>query len=71
MKKLFITVFLFLSIATFGQNKEIIYLWPGKVPGETKEKHQPVYGLRPGNPAAETWPLLAEKWLISTLKPTK
>ncbi len=21
------------------------------------------YGLRPGNPAAETWPLLAEKWI--------
>jgi len=21
------------------------------------------YGLRPGNPAAKTWPSLAEKWL--------
>lgn len=29
------------------------------------------YGLRPGNPAAETWPPLAEKWLISTLRQIK
>jgi hypothetical protein len=71
MKKLFITVLLFLSIATFAQKKEIIYLWPGKVSGERTEKHQPIYGLRTGNPASETWPLLPEKWLISTLKPTK
>jgi len=26
------------------------------------------YGLRPGKPAAETWPVLAEKWLKSLLK---
>ncbi len=26
------------------------------------------YGLRPGNTAATEWPLLAEKWLIKTLK---
>jgi acetyl esterase/lipase len=26
------------------------------------------YGLRPGNLAAETWPLLAEKWLIRILE---
>lgn len=26
------------------------------------------YGLRPGNPAGEEWPGLAEKWLIKTLK---
>ena len=25
------------------------------------------YALRPGNPAAETWPLLAEKWLTRLL----
>jgi acetyl esterase/lipase len=25
------------------------------------------YGMRPGNPAAETWPRLAEKWLLTTL----
>jgi acetyl esterase/lipase len=29
------------------------------------------YGLRSGNPAAEAWPGLAEKWLSETLKPTK
>jgi acetyl esterase/lipase len=27
---------------TFAQNKDLIYLWPGKVPGETKEKRGPV-----------------------------
>jgi acetyl esterase/lipase len=26
------------------------------------------YGLRPGKTAAETWPLLAEKWLKEVLK---
>jgi hypothetical protein len=26
------------------------------------------YGLRPGKVAAETWPLLAEKWLSRTLQ---
>ena len=26
------------------------------------------YGLRPGKVAAETWPVLAEKWLKTTLK---
>ena len=26
------------------------------------------YGMRPGNPAAETWTSLAEKWLASTLE---
>lgn len=29
------------------------------------------YGLRPGNPAAETWPGLAEKWLSNTLQTFK
>jgi acetyl esterase/lipase len=27
---------------SFSQNKDLIYLWPGKVPGETKEKSGPV-----------------------------
>lgn len=26
------------------------------------------YGLRPGNPAAETWPNLAKKWLKTVVK---
>lgn len=29
------------------------------------------YGMRSGNPAAETWPMLAEKWLMTILKPIK
>lgn len=33
-------VFFFLN--SFSQNKEIIHLWPGQVPGETEEKHVPV-----------------------------
>ncbi|MCU0455074.1 MAG: alpha/beta hydrolase [Bacteroidales bacterium] len=28
------------------------------------------YGLRKGNPAAEAWPDLAEKWLFTIIKPT-
>lgn len=28
------------------------------------------YGLRPGKDAAETWPVLAEKWLLKTLNKT-
>jgi acetyl esterase/lipase len=27
------------------------------------------YGLRPGKPAPDTWPVLAEKWLKDVLKP--
>jgi acetyl esterase/lipase len=33
---------LFLSISTYAQKSEIIYLWPGKVPGELKEKQPPI-----------------------------
>jgi len=50
----------------FSQNKELIYLWPGKVPGELKEKQPPVIDaprndgvLRYSevtNPAIEIWP---------------
>ena len=29
------------SLSTFSQKKEIIYLWPGEVPGEVKEKQSP------------------------------
>jgi acetyl esterase/lipase len=43
MKYLFISflIFLFL-VGSFSQKKETIYLWPGKVPGELKEKQEPV-----------------------------
>jgi acetyl esterase/lipase len=38
-----LTIFLLLfSISAFSQKKDIIYLWPGKVPGEPKEKQEPV-----------------------------
>jgi acetyl esterase/lipase len=43
MKNLFICLpLLLLSICNNAQKREIIYLWPGKVPGELKEKQPPV-----------------------------
>jgi acetyl esterase/lipase len=42
MKQIFVFLFMLLSSISFSQKKEIVYLWPGKVPGETKEKQQPV-----------------------------
>jgi acetyl esterase/lipase len=42
MKNLFTIILMLLSISTFSQKKDLYYLWPGKVPGETKEKHPPV-----------------------------
>ena len=43
MKIVVFILSLFLSVLnTFSQKKEIIYLWPGRVPGETKEKSAPV-----------------------------
>jgi acetyl esterase/lipase len=42
MKKILASIFLSLTLSSYSQNKEIIYLWPGKVPGETKEKQPPV-----------------------------
>jgi hypothetical protein len=126
MKTLIPIIFVsMIAFESFSQKKDIIYLWPGKVPGEAKEKQAPVieatgkdnvlrfsevtnpavevwmadpygnralvmagalrnaklpvelhllpagghgYGLRSGSLAAETWPLLAEKWLRNILK---
>jgi acetyl esterase/lipase len=42
MKYLFIFFFLFLSLHSFSQKNDIIYLWPGKVPGELKPKQEAV-----------------------------
>jgi acetyl esterase/lipase len=42
MKHLFTIFLLLFSLSTFSQKKDIIYLWPGKVPGESKEKQGPV-----------------------------
>jgi acetyl esterase/lipase len=41
MKQLAIILLMMCSITTFSQKNELIYLWPGKVPGEIKEKQQP------------------------------
>ncbi len=38
---IFITAILF-TVNTYAQKNNVIYLWPGKVPGETEEKHDPV-----------------------------
>jgi acetyl esterase/lipase len=42
MKQLLTFTLLILTLNSFSQKKEIIDLWPGKVPGETKEKQPPV-----------------------------
>jgi acetyl esterase/lipase len=42
MRTLLISIFfIYLSLNSFSQNNELIHLWPGKVPGEVKEKHNP------------------------------
>lgn len=41
MKNLLTFILMSLSMSAFPQKKEIIYLWPGKVPGEIKEKDAP------------------------------
>ena len=38
MKQLLTLIFLFFALSIYSQKKEIINLWPGKVPGELKEK---------------------------------
>lgn len=42
MKHLFTIFLLLISLSTFPQKKEMVFLWPGKVPGESKEKQDPV-----------------------------
>jgi acetyl esterase/lipase len=66
MKKLFILTLMTLSLSGFSQNKELVSLWPGKVPGEVKEKKPPVVDASRNdnvlrysevtNPALEIWP---------------
>jgi acetyl esterase/lipase len=65
MKYLLVTLLIFISSACKSQQKELLYLWPGKVPGEIKEKQKPVIDtirkdgvLRYSevtNPAIEIW----------------
>lgn len=42
MKRLLFILILLLSVSCLAQKRNLIYLWPGKVPGETKEKQNPV-----------------------------
>jgi acetyl esterase/lipase len=42
MRYLFLITFLMSFNFAFSQNKNLLYLWPGKVPGEAKDKHEPV-----------------------------
>lgn len=42
MKKLFTIIFMAFSLISYSQKRDIIYLWPGNVPGETKAKADPV-----------------------------
>jgi acetyl esterase/lipase len=51
MKHLFTFILILFSGSSFSQKKDIIYLWPGKVPGEVKEKMEPV--LDPARKANE------------------
>ena len=65
MKHLLLSTLIFsFSILSFSQKKEIIQLWKGNVPGETKEKQQPVASpakddvfryMEVTNPAIEVW----------------
>jgi acetyl esterase/lipase len=43
MKRFLILLILTLSVNAFSQKKELINLWPGKVPGEVKEKLPPAF----------------------------
>jgi acetyl esterase/lipase len=66
MKNLFTLFLMFLSTLSFSQQKDIIYLWPGIVPGELKEKKEAVYAA-PKNDnilrVSEVTDPLMEVWL--------
>jgi acetyl esterase/lipase len=65
MKQLFTIILLLCSIIAFSQNNDLLYLWPGKVPGELKEKLPPSLDASRNdnvlrfseitNPAIEVW----------------
>jgi acetyl esterase/lipase len=43
MKKFSLSaIIIIISMNLYSQNKDLFYLWPGKVPGELKEKNNPV-----------------------------
>lgn len=70
MKKLLIPFFLMISVAAYPQEKTLLYLWPGTVPGEASGKKEPVAApsrndnvLRIAevtNPAMEVFPATAK-----------
>jgi acetyl esterase/lipase len=41
MKQIFVILYIMASLNAFSQKNDLIYLWPGKVPGEVKEKQVP------------------------------
>lgn len=65
MKYLLIVLLFFVSTTCQSQQKQLLYLWPGKVPGEVKEKLEPKTDtiIKDGvlryteitNPALEIW----------------
>jgi acetyl esterase/lipase len=65
MKQLLTLILFVTSVASNCQKKELIFLWPGKVPGEIKEKQEPVIDTASKdkviriteitNPAIEVW----------------
>jgi len=65
MKHLVSILLMTLSVNALSQNKDLVYLWPGKVPGETKEKSEPVTDTKTNdgvlryneitNPGIEVW----------------
>ena len=42
MKQIFVIICIMVSLKTFSQKNDLIYLWQGKVPGEVKEKQAAV-----------------------------
>ncbi|MDO5970735.1 sialate O-acetylesterase [Flavivirga aquimarina] len=42
MKPIFIVISIFFSCLISAQTKEVLFLWPNEVPGETEPKHEPV-----------------------------
>ena len=65
MKKLYFFFLIFIPMISFSQQKDNIYLWSGKVPGELKAKQEPVFQTpnkdniiritEITNPALEVW----------------
>lgn len=65
MRIVFVSLLLFCTVTSFSQQKELLYLWPGKVPGELKEKQKPAIDTSRNdgvlryteitNPALEIW----------------